>query len=263
MYYENYIIIEIPIPDFEEIKKKYFDSDGNKLVPLNNEFQLKSPFEYFTPVMYSDGSGQFAFLALTAIIGAVIGGAAAGVKSYQHGARGWEVVGWSALGAVGGGLLGAGAGAGAATLLTGKAAASITTVYYGAKSAAWAYTLGGAGGLLGFIGNNLGINGNYYPANDGFASMWQTTLQPGQYLQRIGGESGAYVSPYFTDPFSLSLPYDKLSQMNNISVYEVVKPVTVNAGTAIPYFGQYGGGIQYDLGRAIARLIAEGILRRL
>ena len=47
------------MPNFEEIKKKYFDSDGNKLVPLNNEFQLKSSFEYFTPVMYVDPKGEF------------------------------------------------------------------------------------------------------------------------------------------------------------------------------------------------------------
>lgn len=212
--------------------------------------------------MYSDGDGNFAFFVLTAIIGAVIGGVAAGVTSYHHGARGWEVVGWSTLGAVGGGLLGAAAGAGASLLLTGKAAASITTVYHGAQAAAWAYSLGGAGGLAGFIGNNLGINGNCYPINDGFASMSQFTLEPGQYLQRIGGEGGSYVSSYFTDPFSLSLPYDKLSQLNNISVYEVVSPITVNAGPVLPFFGQYGGGIQYDLGKSIAELIAEGILRR-
>lgn len=69
MYYENYIIIEISIPNFEEVKKKYFDSDGNKLVPLNNEFQLESPFEYFTPVMYVDGDGTFALLIIGALIG--------------------------------------------------------------------------------------------------------------------------------------------------------------------------------------------------
>jgi len=62
-------------------------------------------------------------------------------------------------------------------------------------------------------------------------------VKPGQYLQRIGDEGGSYASLYFTDPFSLSPPYDKLPLMNNISVYEVVKPFTVNAGPAIPYFG--------------------------
>ena len=58
LFYRNYII-EILIHDYEEINKKYFDSDGNKLIPLNNEFQSESFFEYFTPVMYSDPEGHF------------------------------------------------------------------------------------------------------------------------------------------------------------------------------------------------------------
>ena len=64
-------------------------------------------------------------------------------------------------------------------------------------------------------------------------------------------------------PFSLSLPYEKLSQVNHISVYEVINPISVNAGSALPFYGQYGGGIQYNLGKSIAKLIAEVILKRL
>ena len=215
------------------------------------------------PVMYVDENGNFAFFILTAVIGAIIGGLAAGITSYQHGARGWEVVGWSALGSVCGGALGAGVGAIASKLLTGLFASSITTVYNGVKSLAWAYTLGGTSGAIGFLKNNIKYNRGYFPVNDGFATISQVTLQPGQYLQRIGGEGGFYASPYYTDPFSLSLPYDKLNQMNNISIYEVMNPITVNAGPAVPYFGQYGGGMQYRFGETIAKLIAEGILRRI
>lgn len=123
--------------------------------------------------------------------------------------------------------------------------------------------IGGTSGLAGFVGNNLGINSNYYPANDGFTSISRVVLNSGDYLQRIGGEEGTYVSSFFTDPFSLSLSYDKLSQINDISVYEVLKPIAVNAGHAVPFFGQYGGGVQYDLGKSIAKLITEGFLRRL
>lgn len=50
--------------------------------------------------MYVDGNGNFAFFILTVVIGAINGGLAAGITSYQHGARGWEVVSWSALGSV-------------------------------------------------------------------------------------------------------------------------------------------------------------------
>ena len=244
--------------------RRWLNSDSiNYLEPQN--ITCLNLFAYCNnnPVMYVDENGNFAFFILTAVIGAIIGGLAAGITSYQHGARGWEVVGWSALGSVCGGALGAGVGAIASKLLTGLFASSITTVYNGVKSLAWAYTLGGTSGAIGFLKNNMGHNSGYFPANDGFATISQVTLQPGQYLQRIGGEGGFYASPYYTDPFSLSLPYDKLNQMNNISIYEVMNPITVNAGPAVPYFGQYGGGMQYRFGETIAKLIAEGILRRI
>ena len=244
--------------------RRWLNSDSiNYLEPQN--ITCLNLFAYCNnnPVMYVDENGNFAFFILTAVIGAIIGGLAAGITSYQHGARGWEVVGWSALGSVCGGALGAGVGAIASKLLTGLFASSITTVYNGVKSLAWAYTLGGTSGAIGFLKNNIKYNRGYFPVNDGFATISQVTLQPGQYLQRIGGEGGFYASPYYTDPFSLSLPYDKLNQMNNISIYEVMNPITVNAGPAVPYFGQYGGGMQYRFGETIAKLIAEGILRRI
>ena len=113
--------------------------------------------------MYVDGNGNFVFFILTVVIGAINGGLAAGITSYQHGARGWEVVSWSALGSV-------------------------------------------------------------CRGTDGFGAITSKLL------------TGIYASPYYTDPFSLSLPYDKLNQMNNISIYEVMNPITVNAGPAVPYF---------------------------
>lgn len=57
MYYENYILINIEIPNFEEIKKKYFDNDGNKIVLINDNYSIQSPFEYITPVMNIDENG--------------------------------------------------------------------------------------------------------------------------------------------------------------------------------------------------------------
>ena len=80
MYYENYIFINIKIPDFEEIKKKYFDNEENKIVLLNDNYSIQSPFEYFTPVMYSDESGHLAITATVLLIGGLIaGGIGAGV----------------------------------------------------------------------------------------------------------------------------------------------------------------------------------------
>ena len=52
------------------------------------------------PVMYRDPNGYLAFFVLTGIIGAVIGGIAAGTISYQKGYRGWKSVGHIALGAI-------------------------------------------------------------------------------------------------------------------------------------------------------------------
>lgn len=213
------------------------------------------------PVMYVDSNGHFAFFILAAIIGGVIGGIGAGVTAYADGARGWELVGWTTLGLVGGAVAGGCLGATAAWMLTGTATASVTATYYGFQSLAWAYTLGGVGGALGFIGHNIGINPNYYPVNDGFAYMNQTILQPGDYVQRIGSDGGRFVSPFFTDPFSLSLPYNQISNIYNPTIYEVLKPYQVTSGAAVPYFGQYGGGMQYNLGKTVAQLVEEGILR--
>ena len=65
------------------------------------------------PVMNVDPTGTFFLMALLIglIAGAVIGGAVNGVIAYNNGARGWELVGQIALGAVVGGVIGAAAGA--------------------------------------------------------------------------------------------------------------------------------------------------------
>jgi hypothetical protein len=46
-----------------------------------------------------------------------------------------------------------------------------------------------------------------------------------------------------------------------LSAYEVVKPFEVDAGKAAPWFGQPGGGTQFDLGtRTVQDLINSGHL---
>ena len=44
-------------------------------------------------------------------------------------------------------------------------------------------------------------------------------------------------------------------------VIEIVKPIYVNAGDALAWFEQYGGGTQYELPKIVAELIAEGVLK--
>jgi hypothetical protein len=45
------------------------------------------------------------------------------------------------------------------------------------------------------------------------------------------------------------------------NTYEVVNPVEVNGGTVAPWFGQGGGGIQYEFDSPIADLIDGGYLK--
>lgn len=53
-------------------------------------------------------------------------------------------------------------------------------------------------------------------------------------------------------PSSLTKPYD---------VYEVVQSVAVNGGITAPWFGQGGGGIQYEFTKPISELIKSGVLK--
>ena len=75
------------------------------------------------PIMYTDETGAFA-ISLTVlgfIIGAAIGATAGGIIAYniaeEQGATGQELVGWTALGIVGGGIVGGAIGAGAGALI--------------------------------------------------------------------------------------------------------------------------------------------------
>lgn len=49
--------------------------------------------------------------------------------------------------------------------------------------------------------------------------------------------------------------------MANPTMYVANQPITVTAGQATPWFGQYGG-IQYVLPKTIQELINSGILSR-
>jgi hypothetical protein len=102
------------------------------------------------------------------------------------------------------------------------------------------------------FGSNLP---GYYPPDDGFVTKQTITLEAGTVVQRIGGTGGNFVAPYFTDGFSSALPYDKMSQMFSPSVYVLKEPLQVIAGHTAPWFGQYGGGIQYMLPQSIQALL--------
>ncbi len=201
------------------------------------------------PIMYYDPSGHMAFWLLAGIvlgtIGLIGGGAYAGIKSYEAGNRGWDLVGDIAIGTLVGGAAGfaAGAlvGAGASILLSGDASATVGMFVNGLKGLAWAYSLGGPVAALRYCMNNIYnalSNSNmlgYFPSNNGFCGPTQSiTLEPGTIIQRFGGTGSNFVSPYYTDPMGLSLPYHQMSNMANPTMYVVNQPITVTAGQAAP-----------------------------
>ena len=99
-----------------------------------------------------------------------------------------------------------------------------------------------------------------YPPNNGFNSTPRDSLlMPGSKLQRTGGINGIFVAPINTPTPSLSLPPDKIgAPIINI---QVLQPINVQAGTAMPWFNQPGGGTQFLLPASIGELQAQGIIR--
>lgn len=102
----------------------------------------------------------------------------------------------------------------------------------------------------------------YYPPNRGFMGKTsKTTLKPGTIIDRYGSTTGIFASPQGTPVWSRSLP--KGAESKPLRAYEVVKPFRVDSGKTAPWFGQLGGGTQYDLGRSVQELINSGYLRPL
>lgn len=50
---------------------------------------------------------------------------------------------------------------------------------------------------------------------------------------------------------------------SNLRFYEVIKPLKVDAGPAIPWFGEKGGAQYFTGDKNIAQLIEEGYLKRI
>ena len=100
---------------------------------------------YNDPINYCDPSGNMAVTTIVLLLcigaGALFGGAYAGVTAYNDGARGWELVGWTALGAVAGGAVGGIVG------------------YYAGPLAASFLTSGGVFSLAGFGAAGLTMSG--------------------------------------------------------------------------------------------------------
>lgn len=108
------------------------------------------------------------------------------------------------------------------------------------------------------VGNTAAPQLNY-PPNNGFnTTPRNSTLSQGSTLQRNGGTQGKFVAPVNTPLEKLSLPPDKINA--TVTNYTVLKPIQVQAGTAMPWFGQPDGGTQFLLPNSIANLQKNGYL---
>ena len=260
------------------LKSRYYDPEICRFISMDdvsfldpNKINGLNLYCYClnNPICFYDPSGHIAFWIITMIVGACIGIGCALYKDWQDGGIDGSIGIGGYLGYVlGGAAIGAVAGLAASSLLAGSFTASCCQAFAGLKGLAWAYTMGGPSSAILYMANNFFHSFKYnpqwlgyYPPNDGFNGQTQTiTLQPGTIIQRIGDASGSFAAPYYSDPMSLSLPYNQMAYMDNPNIYIVNSSFEVISGQATPWFGQYGGGIQYKLPMSILKLLNEGYL---
>ncbi|MFN8397069.1 MAG: glycohydrolase toxin TNT-related protein [Bacteroidia bacterium] len=109
-----------------------------------------------------------------------------------------------------------------------------------------------------------------WPPNRGFISVTDGVLPVGSKFDRFGGwtdehgafqDKGTFVAPYGASFEGRALPDStKTSPFNG---YEVLKPIPMKEGPAIPWFGKEGGGMQYELSMSINDLIAGGYIKKI
>ena len=169
-------------------------------------------------------------------------------------------------GKAGKGLEGAAKGAESAAEDAGKAGKGLEGAAKGAESTA--EDAGKAGKTAGKVGESDSTS-NYYnpdgspiwPPNRGFdGNPTKVTLEPGTLIDRYGYDGGTFVSPKGIPYTERSLPIG--TDQKPYTVFEVVKPVEVQAGKIAPWFGEKGGGIQYEFSQKISDLLQQGILRK-
>jgi hypothetical protein len=136
------------------------------------------------------------------------------------------------------------------------AAGAIAGTYaYAAQSRA---PYGGGGGATKGAGKSTALV-PYYPGNNGFLGDVSTeVLSPGMKFDRYGYPAGHYGSPLGTpiemralSPGSFGKPYH---------IYEVLTPIQVSSGHAIPWFQQPGLGKQYFFQKSIEELLNANII---
>lgn len=101
----------------------------------------------------------------------------------------------------------------------------------------------------------------WWTPKDGFdGDINKVILESGTRIDRFGYDDGYFVAPEGTLYTSRSRLIG--TDTKTYTVFEVLKPVEVNAGKTVPWFGEAGGGIQYQFNEQIFKLLDDGILRK-
>ena len=99
-----------------------------------------------------------------------------------------------------------------------------------------------------------------WPANRGFNDAPNKfSLLPMTNIDRFGHPGGTFVSPQGVQFSHRALP-QSYQTGKPYHVYQVLKPIQVDAGLAAPWFNQRGMGMQYELPLSVADLIKNGSL---
>ena len=99
-----------------------------------------------------------------------------------------------------------------------------------------------------------------WPQNDGFApATLPVTIQAGALLDRFGDRAGTFLSPKGTGFRERALPYECRGYA--YTTYRVVQPLPALLGTATPWFGEPGGGVQVKTTLCVNQLLAAGVIQ--
>jgi hypothetical protein len=121
-----------------------------------------------------------------------------------------------------------------------------------AKERGLPYTLGKEGAERFYADNGKAI----LPPNRGFVGHPQEyVLAAGDYviIDRYGPSTGKFVSPDGTEFSARSLP--RMANKDDYHRYSVTKDLKVLRGETAPWFGEKGGGVQYELPDGIQNLL--------
>jgi hypothetical protein len=121
-----------------------------------------------------------------------------------------------------------------------------------AKERGLPYTVGKEGVERFYADNNRAL----LPPNRGFVGYPQEyTLAAGDYIivDRYGRSTGKFVSPDGTEFSARSLP--RAANKDDYHRYLVIKDLRVLKGETAPWFGEKGGGIQYELPDSVQNLL--------